>query len=80
MRVLREFRCPDGSLAARETVLYEAGRLISCELAELRTGARASVVTRSDQKTVKAAFAYTKSKDAKTKTNTEFLENLAEDM
>ena len=39
VRVLREFLNPDGSVAARERVVYERGRLARFELDELQVGA-----------------------------------------
>ena len=50
VRVLREFDSPDGSTAARERVVYEAGKLVSFALEDLRAGANASVVVRPDPK------------------------------
>ena len=44
IRVLREFRNPDGSLAAQERVLYEHGRLARFELDELQIGASGRAV------------------------------------
>jgi len=48
VRVLREYYPPDGSLAARERVVYGNGRLISCEIEELQTGAKGRVVIGPD--------------------------------
>lgn len=38
--VVREFNCPDGTLAARERVVYESGKLKSITLEEMQTGAK----------------------------------------
>jgi hypothetical protein len=46
VRVNREFLRPDGRLAARERVVYEAGRLVSYELEELESGATGSAVVK----------------------------------
>ena len=37
--VMREYRSPEGTLAAREQVVYEGDRLVSFVLEELQTGA-----------------------------------------
>jgi hypothetical protein len=39
VRALREFRYPNGSIAAQERVLYERGRLVRFDLDELQIGA-----------------------------------------
>jgi len=48
VRVLREYYPLEGSLAARERVVYEKGKLVSCELEELQTGATGRVVIGPD--------------------------------
>jgi hypothetical protein len=45
--VLRDFHNPDGSLAARERVRYQGGRLVSFELDETQTGATGQAVVES---------------------------------
>jgi hypothetical protein len=44
VRVLREFARPNGTLAARERVVYESGRLVCYQLEEPESGADGSVV------------------------------------
>ncbi len=46
-RVLREFKLPNGTLAAREQVVYQNNQLKSFLLDELQTGARGSAVVES---------------------------------
>src|SRR5258708_20530371 len=48
VRVLREYYPPDGSLAARERVVYENVRLISCDIEELQTVTKGGVVIGPD--------------------------------
>ena len=76
VRVLREYYPPDGSLAARERVVYENGRLISCEIEELQTGAKGRVVIGPDpQKNnqPKLFFQYTPRTGAPTQAKSETL-------
>lgn len=47
IRVLREFKLPNGVLAAREQVVYQNNRLKSFTLEELQTGAKGSAVVES---------------------------------
>lgn len=48
VNVLREFRTPDGHLAARETVRYESGRLSAFELEEPPSGDQARITVQPD--------------------------------
>jgi hypothetical protein len=67
IRVVREYRYPDGKLAAREQVVYDGNTLASFELEELQTGASGSAtVERDPQQLAKAsmAFRYTQSASA----------------
>jgi hypothetical protein len=76
VRVLREYRTKDGALAAREQVVYEAGRLVSCELDELQTGTRATVAVRpvpNRNKEPRLFFEYARTKGDKPKTASEDL-------
>lgn len=59
IRVLREFKLPDGTVAARERVVYDGGQLKSFLLEELQTGAKGSAVVRSSSGGTKLNFDYT---------------------
>jgi hypothetical protein len=48
--VVCEYSYPDGSLAARERIIYEAGQLALFEVEELQTGEKGSAVLRSDER------------------------------
>ena len=48
VRVLREYSRPDGTLVARERVVYQAGKLISFQLEEPLSGAHGSVLVQTD--------------------------------
>ena len=50
VHVLREYTYPDGSPAARERCVYEAGQLASYEEEKLQTGEKGSAVIRPDPK------------------------------
>src|SRR6187455_2858452 len=65
IHVLREFRNPDGSLAARERVVYEQGRLARFDLDELQIGADGRAVVEPQR----IEFQYTKGSDAKPRRN-----------
>lgn len=83
VRVLREYVRPDGTVAARERVEYEAGRLVSFELEEPEAGASGSARIQPRPKhpnEQQIAFAY--SQDHKTKTGSERLaaDTLVNDM
>jgi hypothetical protein len=74
--VLREYTHRDRSLAARERVAYENGRLVSFELEELQSGAKGQALLRPDpagngKEIIK--FAYSPGPGAKTITSTENL-------
>ena len=73
VRVLREFTYPDGSLAARERVVYEAGRFISFQLDELQTGSQGTTTIALDPKTSKwkAAFDFVTGSGNKTRKKTD---------
>jgi hypothetical protein len=58
IQVLREFKLPDGTLAAREQVVYESGQLKSFLLEELQTGAKGSVTVQSAGGEKKMNFSY----------------------
>src|SRR5438067_1953840 len=76
VRVLREYYPPEGSLAARERVVYDNGRLVSFDLEELQTGARGRVVIGPDpQKSnqLKLFFQYTPRTGASTEAKSEAL-------
>src|SRR5436309_998675 len=47
VRVLREYTLPNGTLAARERVVYEAGRLTQYQFEELQSGARGQAAVRT---------------------------------
>ena len=77
IRVLREYFLPDGTLAARERVLYESGRLVSYDLGDLQSGAAGSAVIRPDPKDSnvrKINFDYTEGPDRGKKTDVERLQ------
>src|SRR6266849_2328875 len=50
VRVVCESTYPDGSLAARETMVYEAGKFASFDLEELQTFEKGRVAVRPDPK------------------------------
>lgn len=69
VRVLREFARPNGTLAARERVVYESGRLVCYQLEEPESGAGGSaVVQRSprEPQEQRIVFEYTEDKNKKT--------------
>ncbi len=87
VRVVCGYTYPDGSLAARETMVYEAGKLASFDLEELQTSEKGRVAVRPDPKNPekeKLFFEYTtgQGSEARKKSNTEALENetLVDDM
>ena len=73
IRVLREFRNPDGSLAAQERVVYQGGRLVRFELDELQIGASGrAVVEPGSDKQRRIDYQYTEgSKDTKARRRVE---------
>lgn len=71
---LREFRNPDGSLAAVERVQYELGRLKRFELDELQISATGQVlISPVEQGKYQTRFEYTPARDEATKRRTEAL-------
>src|SRR5437764_560008 len=50
VRVLREFNSPDGTPAARERIVYDAGKLASYELQDLQSGAKGLAAVRPELK------------------------------
>jgi hypothetical protein len=50
VRVLREFSRPDGTVVSREKVLYDAGKLVSCQTEEPLIGTRGSIIVQSNPK------------------------------
>ena len=72
VRVLREFNLPDGTIAARERVVYESGELKSFSLDEMQSGEKGSVVVQSTPGgEIKLNFDY--SQDGRKKTGSEKL-------
>jgi hypothetical protein len=53
VQVAREYKRPDGTLAATEDVVYESGQLISYELKELQSGNQGSAMVKTDPKNTK---------------------------
>jgi len=87
VQVLCEYTYPDGSSAAHEKMVYEAGKLASYELKELQNGERGSVLVRPDPKNPakqRLLFEYITGQGAETKKklNSEALdkETLVDDM
>lgn len=83
VRVLRDYARPDGTVAARERVVYEAGKLVSFQLEEPQNGAHGSARVQSEPKNPnvrRIAFEYTQ--NHKTKTGNEPLgpDTLVNDM
>jgi hypothetical protein len=69
VRVLREYVRPDGTVAARERVVYESGKLASLHLEEPQSGAHGSALVQHDPKNSKQqriVFDYTEDHNAKT--------------
>jgi hypothetical protein len=80
IRVLREFNLPDGTLAARERVVYEGGQLKSFSLEELQSGAKGSAVVQSISGEKKLNFNYTEGTTRKTGSEKFLPEILTSDM
>ncbi len=87
VRVTCDYTYPDGSLAARDRIVYEAGRLDSFEEAELQTAEKGTAIIRADPKNPgqsKIFFEYVTGKGsaAKTSSASETLANdtLVDDM
>lgn len=68
VQVVRDFLYPNGSLAARESMVFERGELLSFQLEEKQTGARGSSTVTKDAKR-KLHFDWTT--DGKTKSDSE---------
>lgn len=87
VKVTCEYTYPDGKLAARDRIVYEAGRLVSSETEEFQTGEKGVAAIKADPKDPsrrKIFFEYRvgQGADAKTSTDTEVLANdtLVDDM
>jgi hypothetical protein len=80
IHVLREFNLPDGTLAARERVVYEGGQLKSFELEELQTGAKGSAMVQADAGGAKINFNYSQGATKKTGSEKFLNEILVSDM
>ena len=68
VQVVRDFLYPNGSLAARESIVFERGELLSFQLEEKQTGARGGSSVTKDAKR-KLLFDWTA--DGKSKTDSE---------
>jgi len=64
VQVTRDFSYPDGSLAARETVVFERGQLVSFELDDRQTGARGSATVRTGKSKGTLVFSWTTGREA----------------
>lgn len=72
VRALREYRLPDGTLVARERVVYDNGRLASFEMEQLQAGFRGSVaVVGESAGQPRLAFKWARGPDARPETKTE---------
>jgi hypothetical protein len=72
VRALREYRLPEGTLAARERVAYTNGRLASFEMDELQAGFRGSVaVVAEGGGQPRLVFKWARAPDAKAETKSE---------
>lgn len=80
IHVVREFKLPDGKLAAREQVEYENGKLKSFELEELQTGAKGSATVQAEGGDQKISFNYTEGATKKTGSEKFLNEILISDM
>lgn len=86
-QVTCDYTYPDGAVAARDRIVYEAGRLYSFSEEELQTGEKGSAVIRADPKNAgksRIYFEYTtgQGSEAKRASGSEGLENdtLVDDM
>jgi hypothetical protein len=70
VHVIRDFLYPNGSLAARESIVFERGELVSFRLEEKQTGAQGSSRVTKDAKR-KLLFDWTEGAGVKTKTDSE---------
>lgn len=50
VRVERKFTLPDGTIAATEKIVYESGRMVSCEMKELQAGLWGNIQIKDDPK------------------------------
>lgn len=73
IRVLRDFTYPNGSLAARETLVFERGQLMEFHLDERQTGARGSAAV-IDGTRPSLRFDWTDGGNGKKKTDRETLQ------
>jgi hypothetical protein len=87
VQVTCDYTYPDGSVAARDRILYKAGQLVSFTEEELQTGEKGSAVIRPDERNPgeqRIYFEYTDGQggEAKTSTSTEKLQSdtLVDDM
>lgn len=80
IQVLREFNLPNGTLAARERVTYEGGRLKSFQLEELQTGAKGGVTVQAEDGAVKMNFEFAEGTTKKTGSEKFLNEILTSDM
>lgn len=58
VRVLRDFNLPDGTLAARERIVYQGGQLRSFSLQDFQIGSRGSAVVQTGARTAMMNFQY----------------------
>jgi hypothetical protein len=87
VKVMCEYTYPDGSVAARDKIVYDGGQLVSFETDELQTNEKGSAAVRADPRNPakrKVFFEYNRGRgnEAKKSTNTENLETetLVDDM
>ena len=80
IRVSREFNLPNGTLAAREQVIYEGGQLKSFLLEELQTGAKGGAVVESAGSEPMVEFNYSEGTAKKTGSEKFLAEILTSDM
>jgi len=50
VNVVRKFTLPDGTTAATETIVYEAGQMIACEIKELQAGLTGTIQIKGSPK------------------------------
>ena len=77
---LREFKSPDGTLAAREHVVYESGKLKSLTLEEFQTGGRGGVKVETVGGEARMNFNFTNGPTKKTGSEEFLTEVLTSDM
>jgi hypothetical protein len=66
IHVIREFKLPDGTLAARERVVYEGNHLKSFAFEDLQRGSGGNLTVQSAGSDLKMNFSYTEGKTKKT--------------